>query len=66
MRYAVLAAMLLACSKDPDCEEIQKDINEAAAKRGVDPKQACTSTNPDVRRDFDPACTELRKCKEDE
>lgn len=68
MKRALLL-LLVACSggssSSSDCEAIESDIREAAAKRSppLDPNGVCNSKDAQVQKDFGPACEKLRNCK---
>jgi hypothetical protein len=43
-----------------DCAAIDKEIRDAAVKRGLDPTGVCTSTDPQVMMDFQAACANAK------
>jgi hypothetical protein len=43
-----------------DCATIQKEIHDAAVKRGINPNGVCSSTDPQVMTDFKQACADAK------
>jgi hypothetical protein len=70
MKKFLMAVLLLACSnekaeKERECEEIATEIREAATARGLNTQGVCSNPNPQVQKDFGPACARLKKCNEE-
>ncbi len=68
MRIFFAALLLLgACSSGTsssgrNCGEVDREIHDAAVKRGLDPATVCVSTDAAVKKAFDNACAQQRSC----
>ncbi len=70
-----LALVILGCSSGSssgDCDAIGDEIRAEAIKRNFDGNNdgkpdaegVCTSTRPDIQRDFAASCAKLKECRE--
>lgn len=67
--YLLLTCAFAACAgkahTQADCDAIADDIRTAAARRNLDTRGICNSTNATIQQDFGKACADLKACQDD-
>ncbi len=76
MKVSVLFVLLCSCAGSAsgsggDCDAIEREIHDAAIRRGYDGNRdgvpdstgICSDPNATIQRDFGKACADLRNCK---